>query len=171
MGKLSNGWTDWHQLWFTSADSSGNGHRLNTIRPIMPQWAFQGGGRGSHIKVWESCQTTGPIDTQFGTRLWIHLRRIIFIIIIIIIRQRLCPVVGRRHQHAVSTLPCIELSSTISNCFSLSKTIRLTIPQGVMLVGIRGQQFKILENVVKRLDRLGINVTHIMQMYLGMDKM
>ena len=27
---LSNGWTDWHQLWFTSADSSRNGHRLNT---------------------------------------------------------------------------------------------------------------------------------------------
>ena len=24
--KLSNTWTDWHQLWFTSADSSGNGH-------------------------------------------------------------------------------------------------------------------------------------------------
>ena len=27
LGKLSNGWTDWHQLWFTSADSSGNGHK------------------------------------------------------------------------------------------------------------------------------------------------
>ena len=26
LGKLSNGWTDWHQLWFTSAYSSGNGH-------------------------------------------------------------------------------------------------------------------------------------------------
>ena len=26
LGKLSNGWTDWHQLWFTSADSFGNGH-------------------------------------------------------------------------------------------------------------------------------------------------
>ena len=41
-GKLSNGWTDWHQLWFTSADSSGNGHRLNTI----PQGACRGGGGG-----------------------------------------------------------------------------------------------------------------------------
>ena len=29
IGKLS----DWHRLWFTSADSSGNGHRLNTSRP------------------------------------------------------------------------------------------------------------------------------------------
>ena len=26
LGKLSNGWTDWHKLWLTSADSSGNGH-------------------------------------------------------------------------------------------------------------------------------------------------
>ena len=40
--KLSNGWTDWHQLWFTSADSSGSGHRLNTSRPTIPQGAFWG---------------------------------------------------------------------------------------------------------------------------------
>ena len=38
IGKLS----DWHQLWFKSADSSGNGHRLNTIRPSIPQGAFRG---------------------------------------------------------------------------------------------------------------------------------
>ena len=36
------------------------------------------------------------------------------IIIIIIIRQPLCPVVGRRPQHAVSKLPCFVLSSAIS---------------------------------------------------------
>ena len=40
LGKLSNGWTDWHQLWFTS----GNGHRLNPSRPSIPQGAFWGGG-------------------------------------------------------------------------------------------------------------------------------
>ena len=55
LGKLSNGWTDWHQLWFTSADSSGNGHRLNTSRPSISQGAFRGGGggglRGSQIQV------------------------------------------------------------------------------------------------------------------------
>ena len=45
--KLSNGLTDWHQLWFTSADSSGSGHRLNTSRPTIPQGAF-GGGLGVH---------------------------------------------------------------------------------------------------------------------------
>ena len=50
-GKLSNGWTDWHQLWFTSVDSSGNGHRLNTSHPSIPQGACRGGEvRGSHIQ-------------------------------------------------------------------------------------------------------------------------
>ncbi len=43
IGKLS----DWHQLWFTSADSSGNGHRLNTSSPSIPQEAM-GGGLGCH---------------------------------------------------------------------------------------------------------------------------
>ena len=52
LGKLSNGWTDWHQLWFTSADSSGNGQRLNTSRPTIPQGALGGGGvRGSQIQM------------------------------------------------------------------------------------------------------------------------
>ena len=79
LGKLSNGWTDWHQLWFMSADSSGNGHTLNTSRPSIPQGAFQGGGHlggGLGIKlskVLGSCQTAVPIGTKFGTCLQIHL--------------------------------------------------------------------------------------------------
>ena len=50
LGTLSNGWTDWQQLWFTSADSSGNGHRLNTIRLTIPQGHF-GFFRGSQIQM------------------------------------------------------------------------------------------------------------------------
>ena len=42
LGKLSNGCTDWHQIWYTPADSSGNGHRLNGFRPTIPQAAFRG---------------------------------------------------------------------------------------------------------------------------------
>ena len=75
-GKLSNGWTDWHQLWFTSADSSGNGYRLNTSRPSIPQRAFGGGGGGRGVtnsKILGSCQKAGPICTKLGTPLWIHL--------------------------------------------------------------------------------------------------
>ena len=51
-GKLSNGWTDWHQVWFTSADSSGDGHMLNTSHPlntlgqICPRRHVGGGGGG-----------------------------------------------------------------------------------------------------------------------------
>ena len=48
LGKQSNGWTDWHQLWFTSADSSGNGHRLNPSCPSIPQGAFGEGVVGGH---------------------------------------------------------------------------------------------------------------------------
>ena len=31
LGKLSNGWTDWHQIWHTCADSSGNGYLPNKL--------------------------------------------------------------------------------------------------------------------------------------------
>ena len=44
LGKLSNNWTNWHQIWYMSVDSSGNGHRLNTSRLSIPQGAFWGGG-------------------------------------------------------------------------------------------------------------------------------
>ena len=44
--KLSNGWTDCHQIWYKSTDSSGNRHRLNTIRPLNAP----GGFRGSQIQ-------------------------------------------------------------------------------------------------------------------------
>ena len=40
LGKLSNGWTDWPQIWHTSSDPSGNGHKLNTVRPTIPQGHF-----------------------------------------------------------------------------------------------------------------------------------
>ena len=40
--KLLNGCTDWHHIWYTSADSSGNRHRLNTIRPSISQGVLGG---------------------------------------------------------------------------------------------------------------------------------
>ena len=43
--RLSNDWTDRHQIWYTSADSSGNGHRVTTIRPS--KWGVV---RGSQIQ-------------------------------------------------------------------------------------------------------------------------
>ena len=47
---LPNGWTDWHQIWYTSPDSSRNGHRLKTISPSIHQGAFSGGFRGQKFK-------------------------------------------------------------------------------------------------------------------------
>ena len=49
--KLSNGWTDWHQVWLKCADSSENEHRLNTSRPTIPQGAFRVFFRGSQIQM------------------------------------------------------------------------------------------------------------------------
>ena len=40
LGKLSNGWTDWHQIWYTFVDSSGNGHRLKQFAPRYPGATF-----------------------------------------------------------------------------------------------------------------------------------
>ena len=40
IGKLSNGWTDWHQIWYMSVDSSGNGHRLKQLAPRYPRAAL-----------------------------------------------------------------------------------------------------------------------------------
>ena len=53
---LPNGWTDWHQIWYMSADSSRNGHRLNTISPSIHQGASWGGGgfRGQKFKSLEN---------------------------------------------------------------------------------------------------------------------
>ena len=60
--KLSNCLTDWHQIWYMSADSSGNGHRLKTIRPTIPHGGIWGRVRGSTIPKPGKCgQTAGPI--------------------------------------------------------------------------------------------------------------
>ena len=65
LGKL---WTDWHQIWYTSVDSSGNGHRLKTIRPTIIQGGILVGFMGSTIQKTGKCgETAGPIGTQFCT--------------------------------------------------------------------------------------------------------
>ena len=69
LGKLSNGWTDSHQIWYTPAYSSGNGHRLNTIRPSIPQGEFRGVLWGHKFK---SGKAAKRLD-RICTRLWIYL--------------------------------------------------------------------------------------------------
>ena len=72
LGKLSNGWTDWPQIWHTSADPSGNGYTPNTL-PLETQGGHLGVLGVKHSKVLGSCQTAGPIGTNFVSRLRIHL--------------------------------------------------------------------------------------------------
>ena len=49
-------------------DSSGNGHRLKTIRPMIPHGGILGGFRGSTIQKPGKCgQTAGPIGNKFCT--------------------------------------------------------------------------------------------------------
>ncbi len=45
LGRLSNGWTVLHQIWYTSADSSGNGYTPNKL-PLDTQGGHLGGFRG-----------------------------------------------------------------------------------------------------------------------------
>ena len=47
MLKLLNGWTDWHQIWHTRADSSGNGYTPNKL-PLETKGGTWGGGLGGH---------------------------------------------------------------------------------------------------------------------------
>ena len=66
--KLPNGWADWHQIWHTSADPSGNGYTPNKL-PLETQRGHLGEGLViKHSKVWGGCQTAGPIVTNFGSR-------------------------------------------------------------------------------------------------------
>ena len=91
-GKATNGWTDWHQMWHTRADSSGiryakqiaprdtRGHtgglrgskmqhsgetvkRLDRLAPTLWFTSADSSGTGHRLN------TAGPIGTQFGTRL------------------------------------------------------------------------------------------------------
>ena len=63
--KLSNGWTDWHQIWHTCADSSGNGYTPNKL-PFETQAAL-GGFRGSNIQ--NSGEAVKRLD-RYWHKLW-----------------------------------------------------------------------------------------------------
>ena len=165
MDKLS----DWHQLWFTSADSSWNGHRLNTSAPQYPRGHWGMGVTNS--KVLGSCQTAAPIGTEFGTRRQIRLG--------MDIAKYNSPlnttggisgVLGVTHL-SMGKLPNgwtdwhqIRYTSVDSSGNGHRKkdnkphdTPRLHFGGGAL----GGQQFKSLGNVVKWLDRLGIHFAHI----------
>ena len=161
MGKLS----DWHQLWFTSADSSGNGHRLNTSRPSRPQGAFRRVGLGCHkFKSSGSCQTAGPIGTKFGTHLQINLG--------MDIHQTNCPSRHKGGFRGQTFKGLGKLSNGWTDWHQLWFTStessgnghrlnpsRPSIPRGHL--GGRGSQIQKFGEAVKRLHRLAPNLVHV----------
>ena len=65
---LSNGWTDWHQIWNTSVDSSGNGHRLKQFAPRYNRAALWVVLWDQQFKRLANCgQMAGRIGNQFCT--------------------------------------------------------------------------------------------------------
>ena len=68
LGKLSNGWIDWHQIWYTYVDSSGNGHRLKQLTPRYHRAALWVVLWDQQFKRLGNCrQTGGRIGNQFCT--------------------------------------------------------------------------------------------------------
>ena len=169
LGNLS----DWHQLWFTSADSSGNRHRLNPSRPSIPQVAFRGGGGGVGCHKFKSLGklSNGWTDCpKFATHLQIHLGMDIL--------QTNCP---SRHKGGTwggfrgQTLKSLgKLSNGWTDWHQLWFTSadssgnghrlnpsRPSIPQGaIMGDGGRGSQIQKSGEAVKQLDRLAPNLVY-----------
>ena len=154
---MSNDWTDWHQIWYTSADSSGNGHRLG------------GGGLGDHKfkskgkmsngwsdwhQLWftsadssgngHRLNTSHPLNTPGGMSGG-----------------------GGLGGHTFKTLG--KLSNGWTDWHQIWYTSVDSSGNGHRLKQL-APRYSRAAFVVKRLDGLGINCAHVMQMNLGMDK-
>ncbi len=70
--KLPNRWGDWHQIWHTCANSSGNGYMPNKLN-LKTEGGISGVLGCHKSKSLGGCQTAEPIGTKFGTRLRIRL--------------------------------------------------------------------------------------------------
>ena len=112
-----------------------NTHVLDYLKSQNPESMFLASVEESEvINIVRNCKnkkSTGydGIDMTIIKQVIYHIIKPFFIII----RQPLCPVVGRRPQHAVSKLPCLVLSSAIS-CRSSICPGRLSIAWLVSLV-------------------------------------
>ena len=60
-GNLPNGWTDWHQIWHTYADSSENEHRLKHNYPLKTPGSILRGLCGQKLKPGKCGLTAGLI--------------------------------------------------------------------------------------------------------------
>ena len=161
-GRLSNGWTDWHHIWKTYVDSSGNGHRLSTIRPST----LGGGVRGSQI------QRSG-VDVKRLIRLTPNLVHMCRFIWEWIYAKQIAP----RHKGALGGFRGSNIQKSreaVKRLDQLAPTLvhvggfiweykyksPLNTPGG-MAGGDRGSQIQKSSEAVKRLDRLAPNLVHV----------
>ena len=61
VGNVPNGWTDWHQIWHTYADSSGSEHRLTNNYPLETPGGILRGLCGQKLKPGKCGLTAGLI--------------------------------------------------------------------------------------------------------------
>ena len=168
--KLSNGWTDWHQLWFTSANSFGNGHWLNPSRPSIAQGALGGGVGGHNFKsmgeVVKRLHRLAPNLVHVGGFVWEWTSRL----------NTIRPTIPQGHFGFLGghKFKCLgKLSNGWSDWHRIwyksadwsgnghrLNTIRPSISQGEFC-GFLGSQIQKSVEAVKRLDRLAPNLAHM----------
>ena len=134
--------------------------------------------RGSNIqKVWRSCQTAGPIGTNFGSRLRIHLG--------MDIAKYDSPLNttggisfflgGHQFKSGKAAKRMDRLApnsyTSVDSCGNghRLKTIRPTIPHGGILGSFRGSTIQKPGKCGQIAGPIGNKFVHIMQMNLGMD--
>ena len=176
---MSNGWSDWHHIWYTCVDSSGNGYTSNKL-PLETQggtWGVLGGqtfksqGKLSNGWTdWHQLWFTSADSSGNGHRLNTSHPSI---------PQGACR--GGLGGHTFKSLGKLQTAGPIGTKCGTRLWIHLGKDIGSnnsphdtpgrhcdWFYGINNS--KDWESVVKRLDGLGINFAHIMQMNLGMDK-
>ena len=168
-GRNYNGCTDWHQIWYKSADSYGNRHRLNTIRPSISQGAFWGVTVGHKLKSmlklsngwtdwhqsWHACVDSSgngytpnklPFDTQGG-----HLG---------VLGSQTFKSLKKLSNGWINWHQLWFTSADSSGNGHRINTSRPSIPQGYFGGGFRGHKFK-SGKAAKRMARLAPNSVHV----------
>ena len=162
-GRLSNGWTDWHQMWYTSANSSGNGHRLNTIRPL--DMGGGGGVRGSQIQK-SGEDSNGWTEWHQICRFiweWIYAKQIAPRDTWVFLEGQTIKGQGKLSNGWTDWHELWFTSADSSGNWYRLNTSRPSIPQGASRGGggVRGSQIQKSWEAVKRLDRLAPNLVHL----------
>ena len=117
--KLSNGWTDWHQIWHTCEDSSGNGYTPNKL-PFETQGAL-GGLRGSNIQ--KSGESVKRLDRLAPTL--VHVCGFIWEWTSYYNSENLCPSVRLSVCPSISTETVRTMHFALGQCVARNPTMCL----------------------------------------------